>query len=401
MSFHSTTSALSAYGLGAGANNPTWEQIQIIDSPTTDDWSYNFGHAVDLSFDGTYLAVTNSVYSNLVIGTAYIYYNAGNGYTLQQQIASPAGNASSFGYSLVLEQNANFVVIGAPGFNSSAGAAYVFTRTGNTWTQTATIEANDKANNDAFGYSLAMTADGSYLAVGATGEDTSPTVSNGATYIFTRSGNTWTQQAKITQSVRTNSSGFGSAVALSNDANYCFVGAYNITANRGDLYLYSRNNTTWTQRSNVAIGTSNGQQACRSLACNDAGTRIYTTAQNTPNQFFVVGRTGNGLNVLQTISLASISNQSTNALERMVTCDNTGNIPAVAQYIKNVGVTFNQPNPAANTLQIDQILTREAPLNFTSGGISISNDGKYLAQGQLDQTVPVSPGKVWVYVNQS
>jgi hypothetical protein len=77
-----------------------------------------------------------------------------------------------------------------------AGAAYIFTRSGTTWTQQQKIQASDKQGNDEFGKSVAISGDGNTAIVGAL-EDTGGDGDAGAAYIFTRSGTTWTQQQKI------------------------------------------------------------------------------------------------------------------------------------------------------------------------------------------------------------
>jgi hypothetical protein len=87
-----------------------------------------------------------------------------------------------------------------------AGAAYVFVRAGTTWSQEAYIKASNADPNDRFGTSVAVSGDG--LAVGASNEASAATGVNGdqddngtpragAVYFFTRTGNTWTQQAYI------------------------------------------------------------------------------------------------------------------------------------------------------------------------------------------------------------
>ena len=76
-------------------------------------------------------------------------------------------------------------VVGAPGKNSNTGAAYVFTRSGSTWSQRAELTAADGAAGDGFGYAVALS--GSTAVVGAPYKS--------AAYVFTGSGGTWTQLA--------------------------------------------------------------------------------------------------------------------------------------------------------------------------------------------------------------
>lgn len=90
---------------------------------------------------------------------------------------------AQFGWSVDIDKDT--IVIGAKGENSGQGSAYVFVRNGNSWTQQARLQANNPANSDVFGRSVAI--DGDTVAVGASGKDSLA----GAGYIFQRSGNSW------------------------------------------------------------------------------------------------------------------------------------------------------------------------------------------------------------------
>ena len=102
-----------------------------------------------------------------------------------------------------------------------AGAAYIFKRSGTTWSQQVKIIATDKAANDRFGYSVALSGD--YAIVGAYYEDEGG--SNAvAAYIFKRSGTTWSEQAKIQASDKQAGDHFGYSVSIAGD--YAIVGAH-------------------------------------------------------------------------------------------------------------------------------------------------------------------------------
>src|SRR5262249_14416579 len=144
-----------------------------------------------------------------------------------------------FGISLAL--SGDTLVVGAPDETSSAigingdqnnhdrpssGAAYVFVRSGTTWTQQAYIKASNPDEVDQFGSSVALSGD--TLAVGAFNEQSAATGVNGdqrdnsvtgagAVYVFVRSGITWVQQAYIKASNPGGNNWFGLSVALSGD----------------------------------------------------------------------------------------------------------------------------------------------------------------------------------------
>jgi len=98
------------------------------------------------------------------------------------------------------------------GFDS--GSAYVFTRSGATWTEQAKLTASDAAASDSFGRSVAVSGD--TAVVGAVGDDDGGFTS-GSAYVFTRSGATWSQQAKLTASDAAAQDFFGTSVSVSGD----------------------------------------------------------------------------------------------------------------------------------------------------------------------------------------
>src|SRR4029453_16131378 len=114
----------------------------------------------------------------------------------------------------------------------ASGAAYVFARSGSTWTQQAYLKASNTGASDLFGSSVAIS--GNTVVVGAFGEDSAATGVNGnqassgatdsgAAYVFVRSGSTWTQQAYLKASIAGESDFFGVSVAIS--GNTVVVGA--------------------------------------------------------------------------------------------------------------------------------------------------------------------------------
>ena len=122
-------------------------------------------------------------------------------------------------------------MIGATGSNSNTGAAYVFTGSGGTWTQQAKLTAADAAANDRFGVSVAVS--GSTAVVGAYGKNSN----TGAAYVFTRSGSNWTQQAELTASDGTGGDDFGFSVALSGST--AAAGAPFKNASTGAAYVFA------------------------------------------------------------------------------------------------------------------------------------------------------------------
>ena len=97
---------------------------------------------------------------------------------------------------------------------------HIFKRTGTAWAEQAKLMASDAAADDWFGQTVYIKDE--YAIVGATGEDT-VAGDAGAAYIFKRSGTTWTEVKKITASDAEAYDSFGSSVAI--DGTTAVVGA--------------------------------------------------------------------------------------------------------------------------------------------------------------------------------
>ena len=185
--------------------------------------------------------VTNS-------GAVYVYTRSGGSWPLQQKVnASDAAGTELFGNSVAIDGDT--MVIGAPekpGIAPSIarkGAAYVFTRTGTTWTEVKKLEASDGGAVDLFGSSVAISGD--TVVVGSARNNSL----TGAAYVFTRdtggTGN-WGQQQKLTALVPVSSSRFGNHVDIDGDT--ALIGAFDETSPRkGAAYVFTRTGTTWSQ----------------------------------------------------------------------------------------------------------------------------------------------------------
>ena len=169
-------------------------------------------------------------------------------YTQRQKITSnPRGVGAQFGNAVAI--SGNTMVVGAQ-FDSTtasqAGAAFVFVLNGTTWTQQARLLADDGAVADKFGTSVAISGD--TIVVGAFNAN-APLSNGGAAYVFVRSGTTWTQQQKLTANDGTADDEFGSAAAI--NGNVIVVGAdhADLPANSeaGAAYVFLRTGTVWAQ----------------------------------------------------------------------------------------------------------------------------------------------------------
>jgi len=138
--------------------------------------------------------------------------------------------------------------------NGNAGSAYIYFYNGSSWSEQARIQHSDDASQDRFGMAVAINSDGTTAVVGAWNKS-----GGGAAYIFTRSGTSWTQQAKLTAS--DTSSYFGTSVAIIDDGSRVAIGDYNNTTPRavgaGAAYIFTRSGTSWSQQQKVYADDGN------------------------------------------------------------------------------------------------------------------------------------------------
>jgi hypothetical protein len=240
-------------------NGTTWTPQQQLTANNGSTGDY-FGHSVSLSADGNTAligAYSDDVGMSTNQGSAYVFVRSGSTWTQQQQITSSDGVAGDFvGYSVGLSADGSTAVLGAPldtvVGNNSQGSAYVFIRTGTTWTQQQQLLAGDGAAGDWFGVTVTLNADGSTALVGAYNHVVGTNTNQGAAYVFTRTGATWSFQQQLTASDGATDDRFGGAVSLSGDGNLAFVSARFDTilanASQGSAYLFRRTGTSWTQQ---------------------------------------------------------------------------------------------------------------------------------------------------------
>lgn len=213
-------------------NGTQWSLEDSLDPDATTGAGDQLGYSV--AIDGDTVVAGALAVSGGNSGAVRAYTRSGTIWTFQQQVtASDAHNQDWFGATVALDGNT--MVVGASevlnrtdgsGVSIDPGAAYVFTRTGNTWSQAQKLSASNAGADDEFGRSVAITGD--LIAVGAFREDgaqlgvTTPDTSNGsqdhgAAYLYRRTGASWDQTRYVKSSmVGTISSGdwLGTAVAL-------------------------------------------------------------------------------------------------------------------------------------------------------------------------------------------
>lgn len=182
-------------------------------------------------------------------GKAYIFTRSNSSWNAASSgILAPSDppiDDYSFGASVSLTPDGNMAAVSNPGNQSKTGFVSIYTSS-DSWvththqTSNSLIVSSDNAVGDLFGYSIVLSADGTYLFVGAPDFDSI----TGAVYAFKRinSGSTWIQLQKITASYTLDNSSFGHTVSISADGQYLVTGFKldrNISTGHGSVFTYS------------------------------------------------------------------------------------------------------------------------------------------------------------------
>ena len=258
----------------------TWAQEAklIAGDPAIGDY---FGCSSCISGDGTRIVIGAYNKTGTVTGqgAAYVFLRTGTTWAQEAKVLSSDPVASdNFGWSASTDNTATRIVIGAynkTGTAGAQGAAYVFLRTGTTWAQEAKLLASDGAGLDRFGFSISTNSDGSRIAVGAYTKTVTAST-QGAAYVFLRTGTAWAQEAKLVAGDAAANDAFGYSISISGDGTKILVGAYIKTvtvSTQGAAYVFSRTGTSWTQDNRIVANDA--------IANNRYGTSVSISSDNT------------------------------------------------------------------------------------------------------------------------
>ena len=242
-----------AGGLSSGAayifeqrEDASWvESTKLSDGETASEDQFGVSVAISGNFAISGAQQDDDIAPNA--GAAYIFERSGVLWLQRTKLTVDDAQAGDlFGNAVAMDGET--VLVGAPGVDDAgpeAGAAYVFVKVGEEWIQQAKLIGDDLEIFDRFG--SAVTVHGDTAIIGAYGKDEIGTDS-GAAYVFVRSGASWTQQAKLTHRGSVPGDLFGFAVGVYEDN--ALIGAYRSDAagpDSGAAYLFTRNGRTWTQ----------------------------------------------------------------------------------------------------------------------------------------------------------
>jgi FG-GAP repeat len=176
------------------------------------------------------------------------------------------------GYSVALSANGDTAIVGSPDYKEGhagevfRGAAWIYVRSGSTWTQQAKLVGHESSGDAQQGHSVALSANGDTAIVGGPEDTGGHEEYFGAVWVFVREGTTWHEQQKLVATTgASEKAAQGSSVALSSDGNTALVGAmnneYNKTTTRapGAAFVFTRSGLTWSQQGGKLEGKHSGE----------------------------------------------------------------------------------------------------------------------------------------------
>ena len=415
--------------------------IGFLKSSNSDERD-SFGSQVAMNAAGTVLAVSapeedssatfidgnQDDNSTSGAGAVYIFERTSSGWRQAAYIKAPrVYTAAEFGSDIALSADGNRLVIGAPGESGSGvgvdadwnettfgefnfGAAYMYQRDGSTWLLDTYFKASNAEPQDRFGSAVAISADGSTIAVSALEEDSAATgvggdeanndaATSGAVYVFSDEGGAWTQEAYVKASNAEEGDAFGHALALSGDGSRLIVSAIredggvagingdpndnslpgtgSVFTGTGAVYVFDRQAGVWSEDSYIkSSNIDEDDMFGYSLSISDDGNILVVGAQREDSM-------GTGVN---------------SGLESDNSSDYTG---AAYVFRSNAGAWFEEAYlKASNTDRFEAF----------GASVDVSGDGRYIAvgatgerslavgvNGDESQTQGVGVGAVYVF----
>ena len=346
---------------------------------------------------------------------------AGGGYSINNLTASDAAGGDYFGTSVSLSDDGTLLAVGANRDDSNTGAVYVFTKSGDTWTEAAKLTASDAATGQYLGFSVSVSGDGSTIVTQASGVG-----SRGLLYVFVRPGGGWnsmTQTARLTASDGVANDNLGVSVSVSSDGSVVAAGAFLATvagkANTGAVYVFTRPVGGWVD------GTQTAKLVCSANYTNDYVGRSVavsadglTVAAGVPNYDGEAANSGAVLiferpggawaDCTQTAVLsASVSNNYDMMGNSLSISSDGGTVVVDASYAEvgsntNQGAAYVFVRPAtgwANAYETARLTSSDgAAMDYFGTSVAISRDGSRIAVGAPPATVGGNAGEGALYI---
>jgi hypothetical protein len=262
-----------------------WEEQSRLAAPDPQAGDH-LGWTVSLSGDGSALAV-GAPDAAASAGAAHVFIR-GDGGRSEQSLTAPAPQpGDQFGWAISMSGDGSALAAGAPGAASGTGAVHCFARSDAGYVPQGILEGSSAEPGGRFGHSLSSSADGGSLAVGAPYGDAPDAALAGAVYLFTRGEEVWVPSLRVNAPTAATGDRFGAAVSLSADGSALAVGADgedssavgvggapgdDSAPDSGTAYLFTRVEESWYRQAYVkAWNTGAGDAFGYALSLSGSG----------------------------------------------------------------------------------------------------------------------------------
>lgn len=222
------------------ATPPVALDDKMVEKMLAADGSYRAKYGTSIAISGDTLVVGSPEQDYK--GAAYVYVRSGTSWKLQQKVVH-ANWTMHENFGIAVDIDGDTMVVASCDFDRYQAGAYVFTRSGNVWTERAALPR--QATQQLFGYEVAIS--GGTIAMGSDVDDY-----RGAVFVYTGSGSSWALQQKVTPATRIVDADFGDSIGLEGDT--LMVGAPAEREHTGRVYVFTRSGRTWSQQ--AALGAT-------------------------------------------------------------------------------------------------------------------------------------------------
>jgi uncharacterized repeat protein (TIGR01451 family) len=327
----------------------------------------------------TYVAISGDGATAMISAASSVWFfvRQGTGWTQQAAFSSATIGSTSI-RSVALSGTGDVAAAGDEGDSSFTGATWVFTRTGGTWSGPVKLTGSSSASAH-LGASVALSADGNTLAAGGPFGDSSA----GATWVFTRSGGSWNQQAKLHgASCNGPQQMQGFSVSLSADGNALVAGGPLEAV--GAAWLFRRSGGSWSDAGRLRGGPASQTQSEGHVVAisGDGSTVAIDDSGHIKGAAWVFGSSAGGSADLAVSATSDTLNPAAPGTDVRWTIRVTNNGSAMA-----VGVTVNDTLPPGVTL----ISTTPTQGTCTGTTAIVCSVGALAAGGTATITLVVRP----------
>jgi hypothetical protein len=362
------------------------------------------GETVAISSDGN-TAIEGGLYDNSDAGAVWVFTRSGGVWTQQGSKLVGTGAVGSpvyQGNSVAISSDGNTVIEGGEWDNHSAGAVWVFTRSGGVWTQQGPKLVGTGASTDAGqGWSVAISSDGNTAIEGGYDDN----LGAGALWVFTRSGGGWTQQGtKLVGSGYIGASFQGNSVAISSDGNTLIEGGGGDNSHAGAVWVFTRSSGVWTQQGPKLFGTGYigfPYQGTSVAISSDGNTAIEGgfADNNHAGAVWVFTRSG-GVWTQQDTKLVGTGAVGNAEQGNSVCISSDGNVAIEAGYNDNIFAgafwVFTRSGGVWTQQGTKLVGTGAVGSGYQGYSVAISSEGTAIEGGYADNN---NAGAVWVFHN--